>query len=44
VLHSPIAPPGSLITILPWVYHSSIIFFLGAEFTLVYTSALRFRS
>jgi membrane protein len=27
---------GSLITILLWVYYSSLIFFLGAEFTQVY--------
>jgi membrane protein len=27
---------GSLITILVWVYYSSLIFFLGAEFTRVY--------
>jgi membrane protein len=29
---------GSLITILLWVYYSSLIFFLGAEFTQVYSS------
>ena len=29
---------GSLITILLWVYYSSLIFFLGAEFTQVYAS------
>jgi membrane protein len=29
---------GSLITILVWVYYSSLIFFLGAEFTQVYAS------
>jgi membrane protein len=29
---------GSLITGLLWVYYSSLIFFLGAEFTQVYTS------
>ena len=27
---------GSLITILVWVYYSSLIFFLGAEFTRIY--------
>jgi len=27
---------GSLITVLLWVYYSSLIFFLGAEFTAVY--------
>ena len=29
---------GSLITVLLWVYYSSLIFFLGAEFTQVYAS------
>lgn len=29
---------GSLITILLWVYYSSLIFFLGAEFTQVYAA------
>ncbi len=29
---------GSLITILIWVYYSSLIFFLGAEFTRVYAT------
>jgi membrane protein len=29
---------GSLITILLWVYYSSLIFFFGAEFTQVYSS------
>ncbi len=29
---------GSLITILGWVYYSSLIFFLGAEFTRVYAT------
>jgi membrane protein len=29
---------GSLITVLVWVYYSSLIFFLGAEFTQVYAS------
>jgi membrane protein len=29
---------GSLITILVWVYYSSLIFFLGAEFTKVYAT------
>jgi membrane protein len=29
---------GSLITILLWVYYSSLIFFLGAQFTQVYAS------
>ena len=29
---------GSLITILVWVYYSSLIFFLGAEFTRVYAT------
>ena len=29
---------GSLITVLVWVYYSSLIFFLGAEFTRVYAS------
>ena len=29
---------GSLITVLLWVYYSSLIFFLGAEFTRVYAS------
>jgi membrane protein len=33
---SPYGAAGSLITILLWVYYSSIIFFLGAEFTEVY--------
>lgn len=33
---------GSLITVLLWVYYSSLIFFLGAEFTQVY--ATRFGS
>lgn len=30
---------GSLITILLWVYYSSLILLLGAEFTQVYASA-----
>lgn len=30
---------GSLIAVLLWVYYSSLIFFLGAEFTQVYASA-----
>lgn len=29
---------GSLITILVWVYYSSLVFFLGAEFTKVYAA------
>src|SRR5258708_7636251 len=29
---------GSLITVLLWVYYSSLIFFLGAEFTKVYAT------
>jgi membrane protein len=29
---------GSLITVLLWVYYSSLIFFLGAEFTQVYAA------
>lgn len=29
---------GSLITILVWVYYSSLIFFLGAEFTRIYAT------
>jgi membrane protein len=29
---------GSLITVLLWVYYSSLIFFLGAEFTQVYAT------
>ena len=29
---------GSLITILLWVYYSSLIFLFGAEFTQVYTN------
>ena len=29
---------GSLITILLWIYYSSLIFFLGAEFTQVYAT------
>jgi membrane protein len=29
---------GSLITILVWVYYSSLVFFLGAEFTRVYAT------
>jgi membrane protein len=29
---------GSLITVLVWVYYSSLIFFLGAEFTQVYAT------
>jgi len=29
---------GSLITVLLWVYYSSVIFLLGAEFTQVYAS------
>ena len=29
---------GSLITVLVWVYYSSLIFFLGAEFTKAYAS------
>jgi len=33
---SPYGAAGSLITILLWVYYSSLIFFLGAEFTEVY--------
>jgi membrane protein len=33
---SPYGAAGSLITILLWVYYSSLIFFLGAEFTQVY--------
>jgi membrane protein len=32
---SPYGAAGSLITILLWVYYSSLIFFLGAEFTQV---------
>jgi len=35
---SPFGAAGSLITILLWVYYSSLIFFLGAEFTQVYAS------
>jgi membrane protein len=31
---------GSLITILLWVYYSSLIFFLGAEFTQVYALSM----
>jgi membrane protein len=31
---------GALITVLLWVYYSSLIFFLGAEFTQVYASRL----
>lgn len=33
---------GSLITVLLWVYYSSLIFFLGAEFTQVYASRYGF--
>ena len=33
---SPYGAAGSLITILLWVYYSSLIFFLGAELTQVY--------
>lgn len=33
---SPYGAAGSLITILLWVYYSSLIFFLGAEFTQVF--------
>jgi membrane protein len=29
---------GSLITVLLWVYYSSLIFFFGAEFTQVYAT------
>jgi membrane protein len=29
---------GSIITVLLWVYYSSLIFFLGAEFTKMYAS------
>jgi membrane protein len=35
---SPYGAAGSLITILLWVYYSALIFFLGAEFTQVYTA------
>jgi membrane protein len=35
---SPYGAAGSLITILLWVYYSSLIFFLGAEFTQVYAT------
>ena len=34
---SPYGAAGSLITILLWVYYSALIFFLGAEFTQVYS-------
>ena len=33
---SPFGAAGSLITVLLWVYYSSLILFLGAEFTQVY--------
>ena len=36
---SPYGAAGSLITVLLWVYYSSLIFFLGAEFTQVYACA-----
>ncbi len=29
---------GSIMTVLLWVYYSSLIFFLGAEFTRVYAT------
>ena len=35
---SPFGAAGSLITILLWVFYSSLIFFLGAEFTQVYAT------
>src|SRR6266404_7241624 len=35
---SPYGAAGSLITILLWVYYSSLIFFLGAEFTQLHAS------
>ncbi|HEY7322721.1 MAG TPA: YihY/virulence factor BrkB family protein [Candidatus Binatia bacterium] len=34
---------GSLITVLLWVYYSSLIFLFGAEFTQVYTNTFRKR-
>ena len=35
---SPYGAAGSVVTVLLWVYYSSLIFFLGAEFTQVYAS------
>ncbi len=35
---SPYGAAGSLVTVLLWVYYSSLIFFLGAEFTKIYAS------
>ena len=35
---SPYGAAGSLITVLLWVYYSSVIFLLGAEFTQVYAN------
>ena len=35
---SPYGAAGSLITVLLWVYYSSLIFFLGAEFTQVFAT------
>jgi membrane protein len=35
---SPYGAAGSIITVILWVYYSSLIFFLGAEFTQVYAS------
>lgn len=37
-VNSTFGAAGSLITILVWVYYSSLIFFLGAEFTRVYAT------
>ena len=36
-LGSPYGAAGSLVTVLVWVYYSAQLFFLGAEFTKVYT-------
>jgi membrane protein len=36
-LGSPYGAAGSLVTVLVWVYYSAQMFFLGAEFTKVYT-------
>ena len=38
-LASPYGAAGSLVIMIVWVYYSSQIFFLGAEFTKVYTQA-----
>ena len=36
--------PWSLVTLLLWVYYSSLMFFFGAELTQVYATRYRFES